>query len=65
MDLHLTPFENVYNFSDPNLAPSRLIDLILDVVNKHAPLKKKRVKHQNLPPWLNTDMKQAMLLRQI
>ena len=23
MDMHLTPFENVYNFSDPNLALSR------------------------------------------
>ena len=25
--------------------------------------KKKRVKQQTLPPWLNTDIKQAMLLR--
>ena len=27
------------------------------------PSKKKRVKQQTLPPWLNTDIKQAMLLR--
>ena len=27
------------------------------------PQKKKWVKHQTLPPWLNTDIKQAMLLR--
>ena len=39
MDLQLTLFENAYNFSDPNLALSRLIDLFLDVINKHAPLK--------------------------
>ena len=38
-------------------------DLFLDVINKHAPLKKKRVKHQTLPPWLNSGTKQAMLLR--
>ena len=61
----LTPFEN----SDPNVAQSRRIELLLDVINKHAPppkkrkRKKKRVKHQTLPPWLNTDIKQAMLLR--
>ena len=55
--------ENVYNFSDPNLALSHWIDLFIDVINKHATLKKKRVKHQILPPWLNTDIKQAMLLR--
>ena len=62
MDLHVIPFENVYNFSDSNVALSHWIDLFHDVINKHAPLKKKRVKHQTLPPWLNTDIKQAMLL---
>ena len=45
------------------MALSHWIDLFLDVINKQAPLKKKRVKHQTLPPWLNTDIKQAMLLR--
>ena len=63
MDLLVTPFENRYNFSDPNEAPSHWIDLFLHVVNKHVPLKKKRVKHQTLPPWLNTDIKQTILLR--
>ena len=41
MDLHVIPFKNVYNFSDPNVALSHWIDLFLDVINKHAPLKKK------------------------
>ena len=40
MDLHVIPFENVYNFSDPNVALSHWIDLFLDVISKHAPLKK-------------------------
>ena len=64
-DLLVIPFENVYNFSDPNVALSHWIDLFLDVINKHAPLNnnKKRMKHQTLPSWLNTDIKQAMLLR--
>ena len=63
MDLHVIPFENVYNFSDPNVALSHWIDLFHDVINKHSPLKKKRVKHQTLPLWLNTDTKQVILLR--
>ena len=44
MDLHVIPFENVYYFSDPNVALSHWIDLFLDVINKHAPLKKKKKK---------------------
>ena len=56
MDLHVLTFENVYNFSDPNVALSHWIDSFLDVINKHAPLKKKRVEHQTLPPWLNADI---------
>ena len=53
MDLHLTLFENMYNCSHPNVALSLWSDLILDVINKHVPLKN----HQTLPPWLNTDIK--------
>ena len=48
---------------DPSLVLSRWVDLFLDVINRHNPLKKKRLKHQTLPPSLNTDVKQAMLLR--
>ena len=64
MDLHVTPFENMYNFIHPSLVSSRWVDLFLDVINKHTLLKKKRVKHQTFSPWLNTDVKQAMLLRE-
>ena len=52
IDLPVIPFENVYNFSDPNVALSHWIDLFLDVINN--PPKKnfffffKRVKHQTL-----------------
>ena len=55
----------MYNFSDSSLVLSRWIDLFVDVINKYVPppLKKKQVKHQTLPPWQNTDIKQAMLLR--
>ena len=42
MDLHVVPFKNVDNFSDPYVALSHWIDLFLDVINKHAPLKKEK-----------------------
>ena len=35
----------------------------LNVVNIHAPLKYKRVKHPKLPPWFNTDVMQFMAER--
>ena len=40
MDLHVIPLENVYHFNYPNVALSHWIDLFLDVINKHAALKK-------------------------
>ena len=46
MDLHVIPFENVYNLGDPNVALSHWIDLFLDVINKHAPLKRRKRKEK-------------------
>jgi len=34
--------------------------LFMDVVNRHAPIRHKRVKHSNLPPWLNENIIQAL-----
>ena len=51
MDLHVIPFENVYHFSYPNVALSHWIDLFLDVINKHAALKKKKNKTKNKRGW--------------
>ena len=34
--------------------------LFMDVVNRHAPIRHKRVKHPKLPPWLNKNIIQAM-----
>ena len=36
MDFHLTPVENMYNFSDPNMALPRWTDLFSDVISKYA-----------------------------
>ena len=34
--------------------------LFMDVVNRHAPIRHKRVKHFKLPPWLDKNIIQVM-----
>lgn len=62
-DLSNTPFSDVYNHTSPDSALSCWMDLFLGVLNKHAPIREKRVKHSTLPPWLTVDIKQAMTFR--
>ena len=35
----------------------------MPIINVHAPLRKKRVKHAILPPWLTRDVIPAMAVR--
>ena len=62
-DLDKTPFHTVLLANDPNTALSIWYDLFLSVLNKHAPLREKRVKSLTLPPWLTPEIMQAMKLR--
>ena len=55
-----TPFDNVHQHTDPNEALAVWYKLFMDVVNRHAPIRHKRVKHSKLPPWLNKNIIQAM-----
>ena len=57
------PFHGVFNYHDPSGALALWFDAFLPVVNKHAPLRRKRMKHPKLPPWLTKDIIQAMALR--
>ena len=56
-------FHSVFNYNDPSEALAFWYAAILPVVNKHAPLKRKRVKHPKLLPWLAQHITQAMVLR--
>ena len=56
-------FHSVFNYNDPSEALAFWYAAILPVVNKHAPLKRKRVKHPKLLPWLAQDITQTMVLR--
>ena len=57
-DLNCAPFIRVLNCTDPEEALSVWYNVYLSVINRHAPLKHKRVKHPKLPAWLNKDVMQ-------
>ena len=63
IDLHRAPFTEVLNCTDPNKALETWYNVYLTVVNRHAPLKRKRVKHPKLPPWLDKDTTETMAER--
>ena len=50
-------------FSDPNQALTAWYEAFLPVVEKHAPVRKRRVKHPTLPEWLSSEIIKAMKLR--
>ena len=62
-DLGRVEFSSVFSTSDPNEALDIWYNLFTTVLNKHAPLRRKRVKHPTMPPWLSTDIINAMSSR--
>lgn len=51
------------SYNDPNLNFSNWSKVFADVLNKHAPVKSKRVKHEIQPEWLNEENKFASKTR--
>ncbi|WP_419587318.1 endonuclease/exonuclease/phosphatase family protein, partial [Thiolapillus sp.] len=62
-DISCAPFSNVYSFNDPDDAMLAWYNIFMPIIDKHAPLRKKRVKHPKLPPWLTKDVIGAMAIR--
>ena len=62
-DISFAPFSNIYNSSDPDDAILAWNDIFVPIIDKYAPLRKKRVKHPKLPPWLTKDVVGAMAIR--
>ena len=62
-DLNSAPFPAVVSVSDPTKALSAWYEAFLPVIEKHPPLRRKRVKHPTLPQWLSTDIIKAMKTR--
>ena len=62
-DLSLAPFDLVFKEQNGERAINLLTNILRSVIDKHAPLRKKRVKHPSLPPWLTNDIIEAMAER--
>ena len=62
-DLSNCSFKDIYCTDDPDKAFTSFIRLLCTIINRHAPIKKKRVKNTSLPPWLDSNIKAAMSLR--
>lgn len=56
-------FANVYGSIDSNSALDSWYDTFMPIVNKHAPIRRKKVKHKTLPGWLTADLMEAMKIR--
>lgn len=59
-DLSSCPFDAVYEFNDPDEALAYFCKLFSVIYDRHAPVRRKRVKEQSLPPWLTIDIRKAM-----
>ena len=60
MDLHVADFSQIYQCDDPNNALTVWYDIFKNIVDKHAPVRRKRVKHAVMPKWLTPEIIQAM-----
>ena len=55
-DLANAPFDNVLSFNNPDEALSVFVEIFMNLVKRHAPLKKRRVKSFVKCPWLSADI---------
>lgn len=62
-DLSLANFHLVSDCIDPENAASLFIGTLLSVVDKHAPIRRKRVKCSTIPNWMTKEIITAMQLR--
>ena len=62
-DLQAVPWDLIKLFDDPDDILEAWTDLFLEVVDKHIPIKKHRVKRKTQPDWLTSDILDAMKTR--
>ncbi|KAI8499245.1 hypothetical protein Bbelb_230090 [Branchiostoma belcheri] len=61
-DIHEAPWHLVYNFDDVDDATDMFTDILQDICDKHAPIRKFTVR-SNSAPWLTSDIQEVMKLR--
>ena len=62
-DLQSVPWDTIKLFDDTDDIMEAWLDLFLQVVDKHVPIKQHRVKHKNQPQWMTTEILDAIKCR--
>ena len=62
-DISECDFTYIYNFRDPDVALNIFYELFLPILDKHAPIIKKRIKHTIRPGWLTNEIIEQMNIR--
>ena len=62
-DLSVSGMQSVENINDPNEALHVFYKILNNIITIHAPLKEKRIKHDQQPEWFDDDIKEMMFER--
>ena len=62
-DLTIAPFDNIYGTSDPSILLDLWIDIFINIIDRHAPIKCKRIKRSIIPPWITPLILHEMKIR--
>ena len=62
-DIQSVPWDTIKLFDDTDDILEAWLDLFLQVVDKHVPIKQHRVKHKNQPQWMSPEILDAMKCR--
>ena len=63
IDLSLCNFTQIYKENDPNRALKLFYDIFIPLLDKHAPIIKRRIKHRIKPGWLTDEIITEMDIR--
>ena len=59
-DLPSVPWDTINVIEDTDDVTKSWLYLFSQVVDKHVPIKQHRVKHKTQPPWMSSDILEAM-----
>ena len=62
-DIMNAPLDVVYNYTEPTEALDAWCGIFMEIIDAHAPLKRKRIKNDIMPPWLTANIRHEMKLR--
>ena len=64
-DMYNAPWDNINTLTSPDDALKTWSNIFNTILEKHMPIKQKRVKHYKNPPWMSSDIRHAMALRDL